>query len=90
MITTYKEYILLRDGTVKRIMLRENNYNSSLEKFDRLWNIIVEDFPEVKRSDVEIVQYGGRFYKYTFGIEFNVRGEIPEDYHFIKNPEFTL
>lgn len=72
-----------------RAVLRENNYTSTLDKFVRLFEEAQKDFPGLLHSAVEIVQYGGRSYKHTFGIEF-MANDAPAVYSRITNPEYKL
>ena len=74
-----------------RVVIRENNYGSSLEKFERLFREALQDFPFLNKDDVTIVHFGGNRYKKTFGIELSVENfEIPNDYVMINELEYTL
>jgi hypothetical protein len=54
----------------------ENAYDSSLGKFDRLFEVAQKDFPWLKRGDVEIVHYGGNRRSGLFGIEFTIPHDV--------------
>lgn len=84
-----KEYVELRDGY--RFILREDNYDKRLSKFQNLFEVAWYDFPNLKPDQVEIVQYGGERYKRTMGIEFTVQVDtIPEGYEKRPQVELTL
>ena len=63
-------------------VIRTDTYGSSLEFFIDLYNVAKEDFPKLSEKDVQIVQYGGRHYRGTFGIEFCMSEgtKIPDSY----------
>jgi len=71
------------------IVIRENSYGSDLDKFDRLFEVAIQDFPSLNRSDVKVVHYGGERYAKTFGIEF-VAEKAPDGYKEINQLEYTL
>ena len=54
-----------------RAIIRNNNYSSSIESILSLYEEALKDFDSLKPGDVEIVHYGGIYYKGTFGIEFH-------------------
>lgn len=78
-------------GTIEKIhvVIRESNYGSQLDKFDRLFEVATQDFPNLNRSDVKVVHYGGRHYAKTFWIEFEAE-KAPDDYREISQLEYTL
>lgn len=73
-----------------RIVIRESSYGSGLDKFERLFSIAKEDFPELRSSDVEIVHFGGKYYARTFGIEFESNIIPSEEYSRISSLEYKL
>jgi hypothetical protein len=81
-----------------RVIIRANNYGSSLAKFDELFDTLQQDMLQFEppialdREDVEIVKYGGYSYKNTFGIEVTIpEGHVlPEEYRRIPNTEALL
>ncbi len=83
-MTIFKEY----QPNAKICVIRENAYGSNLNKFLSLYEMAKEDFPELKVEDVEIVQYGGRYYVRTFGIEFKIFGKVPDSYDRIGQLEY--
>jgi hypothetical protein len=54
----------------------EKNYGSSLSKFDRLFEVAQQDFPEISRETVKVVHYGGDRRAKLFGIEFEIPYEV--------------
>lgn len=81
-----------------RMIIRANNYGSSLVKFDEMYEIMAADALtfeppiELDREDVEVVHYAGERYKRTFGLEVSIpQGHtIPADYSKIRQPEFLF
>lgn len=81
-----------------RMIVRANNYGSSLAKFDTLFDVMAADALtfeppiELDREDVEIVHYGGKRYARTFGLEVTIpEGHvIPDEYARMRQVEFTL
>lgn len=76
----------------RRCVIRMNTYGSSKAFFDNLFGIAKEDFPALKDSEIEVVQFGGIRYKRTFGIEFSVVAEVPvpDEYQEIRELEYKL
>ena len=80
-----------------RLVVRANNYGSSLAKFDELFDVMAADALtfeppiELDREDVEVVHYGGERYAKTFGLEVTIpEGHvIPADYMRIQQTELT-
>lgn len=85
-----KEYV----PTQKIIILRSNTYASNLQYFLNLLDEARKDFPQIdlKPEDIEIVHYGGRHYRRTFGIEFrnDKEVEVPEEYFRNRKTELVL
>ncbi len=75
-----------------RFIIRTNTYSNSLFYFNTLFEEAKKDFPDIKPDDVEIIHYGGRRYKGTFGIEWSESITIkrPKEYREISNTEYTL
>ncbi|HEY1644877.1 MAG TPA: hypothetical protein VGF75_00640 [Candidatus Saccharimonadales bacterium] len=95
-----KEFVP-RDRTVAlsagRLVVRADNYGSSLAKFDELFGVMATDALtfkppiELDREDVEVVRYGGESYAGTSGIEVIIpEGHvIPADYIRMQQTELT-
>ena len=91
-----------RDRTVAlssgRVVVRAENYGSSLAKFDELFDVMASDALtfeppiELDRADVEVVHYGGERYAKTFGLEVTIpEGHIiPTEYMRMDQTEFIL
>lgn len=81
-----------------RIIVRADNYGSSLAKFDELFDIMSTDMLtfqppiELDREDVEVVHYAGRRYAHTFGLEVSIpEGHVvPAEYVRVPTVESTL
>lgn len=90
-----KEIRLTKIGATKDTLtigvIRNPGYGSYLNWFIEAANIAKSDFPELTDNDIKIVQYGGSYYKGTFGIEFilNDMYEAPEGYKEIYQLELT-
>lgn len=76
-------------GTVG--VVRTGHYGSQLSYIDLLFAIAKQDFPALKRDDVNVVRYGGEKYANTFGIEFPIpsKATIPDEYQKISQLEMT-
>lgn len=84
-----KEFLKKEGGGGFRIVIRENAYGSMLDKFEKLFQVAKEDFPNLSSSDVEVIHFGGRYYAKTFGIEFDAK-TYPEGYSQVSNLEYRL
>lgn len=71
-ITIIRECVRFKGKREWRIILRTNCYGSSLGFFFKLFSYLLQDFPDIKAEDMDVMHYGGRCYKGTYGIEFNV------------------
>lgn len=82
------------DGGSAIAVIRSNTYGSSLEKFQRFFEIAKETFPKLEPRDIKITQYGGERYKRTFGIEFvvdkKIKSLVQHGYRDIEELESTL
>ncbi len=76
--------------SAKRCIIRTDCHGSKLSFFDELWVVAKSDFPELTREEVDVVHYGGKRYKGTFGIEFKFTGTPPNDYVHVEQVELTL
>lgn len=85
-----KEVCNSKEQKNTRVVIRTKTYASSLDYFDKLYEEAHKDFPEIPKKEMQVTHYGGIRYKYTFGIEFNVKGKVPEDYQKISKMESTL
>lgn len=88
-----KEYCKLRAHLMDqpiRFILRREDYSHRLNKIIELYDEARRDFPNLPLADVEIVQYGGRRYRRTFGIEFTLDTPIPAGYVEVAQVEDTL
>jgi hypothetical protein len=80
-----------------RLVVRAENYGSSLTKFDELFDVMAADALtfeppiELDREDVEVVHYAGERYSGTFGLEVSIpEGHtIPADYTRTQQLELT-
>ncbi len=84
-----KEVVKINENRY-RYVIRTDTYNSSFGHFSRLFRIAKETFPNLTEEEVEIVQYGGNYAKYTFGIEWNSEIEPSEMWSVGKNTICTL
>ena len=65
---------------IKICIIRTNTYGKSLKLIIDLYNEALKDFPKLKYEDVIIIQFSGRHYARTYGIEFKVETNVPEEY----------
>lgn len=74
-----------------RIIIRTNCYTSMFSHFVMLKSVLDTDFPDID-ADPEVIQYGGRRYKGTFGLEVIVpQGTaVPDEYEEIGQVEYKL
>jgi hypothetical protein len=84
-----KECVEIRPGAV-RCIVRATTGADSEQHITALFNSAAADFPALKRSDVEVVRYGGRAYPGTFGIEFTAPQKPPAAYARTNRLEPTL
>lgn len=89
-MTIIKEFYKGREQNL--VILRLRNYGLSIDSAFNLFSAAVQDFPELKSEDAKIVHYGGRHYKGTFGIEFDVPFSVamPTGYTEVGEPELVL
>lgn len=71
-------------------ILRTSTYAHSLDHFLKLAEAAKADFPHLKPSEIKIVHYGGKRYRGTFGIEFQITDPPPESYTRIPQTEPNL
>lgn len=83
-----KEFCMGRNNKDCHFVIRESNYGSQLAKFLNLFEIAKADFPELQPHMVRVVKYGGERYAKTFGIEFTLLSQPPEDYKEIAHLEY--
>jgi len=72
-------------------VIRTNTYGHTWGYFNTLLAEAIKDFPELDNSKVEIVQFAGRRYARTFGIQFVVdkcEEKSNKNYSEISNLEF--
>jgi hypothetical protein len=83
-----KEYAKKLQGY--RVVIRTKGYAKSVQHISNLAQIAKGDFG-VDDASIEIVVFGGDFYKRTMGIEFDV-DSMPEDHDYaeVKQLELTL
>ena len=80
-----------RKSPVVRCVVRTDTYAKTLQHFLNLLAEARKDFPDLSAREVEVVHYGGRHYRGTFGIEFSAKkDEVPRSYGIIRNLELTL
>jgi hypothetical protein len=82
-----KEFCPAKNGDY-HFVIRESNYGSQYDKFEGLVSVAKQDFPNLESSDIRIVKYGGDRYAKTFGIEFSLSTQPPEDYKEISHLEY--
>lgn len=82
-----KEFCHARNGDY-HFVIRESSYGSQLVKFLSLFEIAKKDFPDLQSHEVRVVKYGGKKYAKTFGIEFTLSAQPPEDYKEIAHLEY--
>jgi hypothetical protein len=63
------------DSIPPRCVIRSNHYSSQLSYFNKLFEAACFTYPNLQTEDCKVMQYGGRSYSGTFGLEFNP----PED-----------
>lgn len=80
-----KEYCKQEKG--HRFILRLPHYGHSLYQIMSLYQEAGKDFGTLDSQKVDVVQYGGKVYKRTFGIEFNSMVEPPEGYKQVEQVE---
>ncbi len=73
----------------KHCVVRTGTYTSSVAHINRILAEATEDFPDLDLEKVKIVHYGGIRYKGTYGLEFDVDGDVPDTYRPINHVEFT-
>lgn len=75
-----------------RIVIRTNTYGSNFAHFQKLFNEVKKDFPHITPEIADIFHYGGRHYKGTYGIEFNIdiAIKVPDGYKDIHGVEYKL
>lgn len=71
-------------------VIRTNTYAKNIQYFNELHSVAIRDFPTLKPETIEVVHYGGIHYKRTFGIEFVITADPPNDYKCIDALETTL
>jgi hypothetical protein len=74
---------------VKKCVIRTNCYGHSFKIIKELVFEARKDFPKLLDDNIEIVQFAGRHYARTYGIEFSVEN-APEDYNRINQLEYTF
>ncbi len=74
-----------------RIIIRTNCYISTFSHFLMLKSVLDTDFPNTN-IDPEVIQYDGRHYKGTFGLEFTLTqgSSVPQEYEEIGQVEYKL
>jgi hypothetical protein len=82
-----KEFCPARNNEDYHFVIRESDYGSQLAKFLNLFEIAKADFPELQPHMVRVIKYGGERYGKTFGIEFALSHQPPEDYKEIAHLE---
>jgi len=81
----FKEYC----KASKRCVIRTNAHAHSFGYFKMLVVEAKKDVPDVNEDEIEIVLFGGRHYKHTFGIEFECVAK-PDGYEEIDKLEYTM
>lgn len=65
-----------------RFILREDNYDDRLDKFNALFELARQDFPHLSPNFVDVKHYGGDSHKRQWGIEFAMHDKfgVPAGY----------
>ena len=71
-------------------VIRTNTYGASVAKMQQLFAVAKQDFPELTEEETRVVQFAGRYYARTYGIEFKVGADIPDGYQEIAQLESTF
>ena len=73
-------------------IVRSDCYGSHLDYIHELVKAARVDFPDLQDEDIEVIQFGGRHYKNTFGIQFRAASDslVPASYREINELEFLL
>jgi hypothetical protein len=74
----------------KTVVLRTNTYSNAVAYINNLFREAKKDFPTLEEDKVRVVHFGGRYYKGTFGIEFDTMLSKPEAYKEIAELEAVL
>jgi len=80
-----KEKWVNKECDTVHIIIRTNCYTSRFDHFVKLKEILDIDFPNIELNS-EIVQYKGKHYKGTFGLETRIpiNSVVPKEYKKIK------
>ena len=81
---------IIKERKGNQFVLRTTTYGKTLGYIVELFNEAKKDFPGLNKDNVNIVKYGGRQYKGTMGIEFEMVGLSPEVYAEIAELETVL
>jgi hypothetical protein len=76
-----------------KVIIRTNTYASTFAHFQMLFDEVKKDFPTLIPESANIVHYGGRHYKGTYGIEFKINEfeiPVPAEYKEVSSVEFAL
>lgn len=74
----------------KTCIIRANTYINDFAFIKSLVDEGKKDFPHLKNEEIRIIAFGGKRYKYTFGIGFVISSDIvPEGYSQISELEKT-
>lgn len=84
--------MLVKEVCGRQCVIREKNYDSSLGKFMRLFNLAQTDFPTLIIEQIRVVQFGGEHIKRQWGIEFTAppQADIPKSYTLVSYLENDL
>ena len=74
------------------IILRSMYYGSRFGHINKFIEEAKKDFPGIDVDSIEIVQYGGRHYKGTFGVEFTIAPDSHplEGYREVPTTEYKI
>ncbi len=83
---------IIKEHNENHCVIRSNTYAKSLDYIFDLFGIAKSDFPELKPENVNVVQFAGRRYARTYGIEFEkIEGaDVPSEYEQISQLENTF
>jgi hypothetical protein len=92
-------FVELREDGVNRLIdgsnyveMNDNRYGSQISKLNDLALKAKADFPSLKDSDIEVVQFAGISKKGIFGLHFKSpdKDPVPKDYRVISSRELIL
>lgn len=71
--------VVKKDNGIYQYIVRTQTYASSMAHLIQLLVFAQQYFPDLHPRDVNVVHYGGEYYKGTFGIEWESSKEPRKD-----------